>query len=207
VVLLPTNPVASQPPLEPIAASPQWLSVLPQSVSLSHCSSQQPSSVLSDPHLATHLPGQVATQTMMKDPCSFIVAAQTEYDAKIVAVLETAPSSVPPPCSSATLPLMNVFKLVEINTAPQFEQAVASMTPEEQLDCGVLYFLECNSTIDISDLPFDPSSHPDSASCFLDNLPASLAPPPMSTLPSKRVLSVPEYLDGIQDTLDALDFM
>eukprot|EP00961_Rhodomonas_salina_P255721 3455810-Rhodomonas_salina.1 len=49
---------------------------------------------------------------------------------------------------------MNVFELVELNTAHRFERAILRMTDEEQLDCGALFFRGDADSLELSDLPF-----------------------------------------------------
>eukprot|EP00961_Rhodomonas_salina_P202152 2726542-Rhodomonas_salina.1 len=74
-----------------------------------------------------------------------------EYE-EYLAELEAQGIELPP--SSASLSLVNLFENVEINTSHRFEKAVLKMTPEEQLDCGVLYFKGGVEDLKISDLPF-----------------------------------------------------
>eukprot|EP00961_Rhodomonas_salina_P102362 1376869-Rhodomonas_salina.1 len=107
---------------------------------------------------------------------------------------------------------MNVFELVELNTAHRFEKAILQMTDEEQLDCGALFFRGDTDSLELSDLPFSSplcsadecalshlSTVSDSTIPIFSLYPAhTLPPPPMSSLPSAPVLSVPQYLDGIQ---------
>ncbi len=67
------------------------------------------------------------------------MAAQTEYKEQL-ATLEA--QGTPLPLSTASsLSAMNIFSIIEVNSAQLFERAVAAMTPEEQSDCGVLYYL------------------------------------------------------------------
>ncbi len=82
------------------------------------------------------------------------------------------------------------------------------MTPEEQLDCRVIYFQELDGNIILSDLPFLPSAptaaHHLLSSLGLNSFPFPSTPvPPMQSLPTAPVLSIPQYLDRIQTTLDA----
>eukprot|EP00961_Rhodomonas_salina_P049017 657934-Rhodomonas_salina.1 len=61
---------------------------------------------------------------------------------------------IEPQPSARALFSMNVFELVELNTAPCFEKAVLRMTEEEQLDCGALYVRGDADSLELSDLPF-----------------------------------------------------
>jgi hypothetical protein len=125
-------------------------------------------------------------------------------------VLEIEGQKAQPPPSGCSLSSFNMFHLVEANSALQFEQALLAMDPNDTLDCRVLYLHRSNADdIEISDLPF-PKSYSNTKDQILSHLDldASLPPnqtnpsSPMSTLPSAPVLSVPQYVSSITETLD-----
>eukprot|EP00961_Rhodomonas_salina_P167621 2259117-Rhodomonas_salina.4 len=108
-----------------------------------------------------------------------------------------------------------MFEHVEINTSHLFEKAVLKMTLEEQLGCGVIYIQGSCNDLELSDLPFPSCDSTSTNERVLNHLLTfsdgtipvwSLTrnpTHPMDTLPMAPVLSVPEYLDGMQPVLDS----
>eukprot|EP00961_Rhodomonas_salina_P092810 1249192-Rhodomonas_salina.1 len=152
----------------------------------------------------------------MADLCSAIRTGRDEYKELLE---DMCSQGIEPPPSAQALSSMNVFELIELNTAPRFEKAVLLMTEDKRLDCGALYFRSDADSLELSDLPFS-SPLCSADECALSHLstvsngtipifslnPAhNLPSPPMSSLPNAPVLSVPQYLDGIQGTLDLYD--
>eukprot|EP00961_Rhodomonas_salina_P244500 3304738-Rhodomonas_salina.1 len=132
-----------------------------------------------------------------------------EYD-EYMAEMEAQGILLPP--SALSLSSMNMFKHVEANTTKRFEKAVLAMTPEEQLDCRTLFFRGGAMDVELSDLPFlsSSSTYADHALNHLSTPADSTIPifslnsshvPPISTLPTSLVLSIPQYLNCIDDTL------
>ena len=124
-----------------------------------------------------------------------------------------------------SLSSFNMYEHTKVTTAPKFEKYVASLSEADSSQCGVIYVRQSPlniDEIDISDIPFPLDSADTAADTLiaglqtegLTPLTGDLLPifslsssnptsslPPMSSIPSKPVLSVPEYLDSINDTL------
>ena len=210
--LLPLNTALAAPaPVHGLYAassgrSTPWMASSTRSAPNSHRSP----SVLPDPRRRTHLPGPTEARSLLTAVRDQFAAARQAYEEDLheheLALLAGTTSPVPP--SVATLSSMNVFDLVEVNSAPLFQRALALMTTSEADDCGVLYMQGTGADdMEISDLPFS-TSYLDLSSQLVAHLPYmpifSLSPAttPMANLPSKPVLSIPDYLDGIQQSLN-----
>eukprot|EP00961_Rhodomonas_salina_P213485 2883309-Rhodomonas_salina.1 len=74
---------------------------------------------------------------MIAHMCKLMCYGHDEYD-EYLAEMEAEGILLPP--SVLSLSSMNMFEHFEANTAKCFEKAVLVMTPEEQLDCGTLFF-------------------------------------------------------------------
>eukprot|EP00961_Rhodomonas_salina_P245690 3319587-Rhodomonas_salina.1 len=85
------------------------------------------------------------------DLCRSICTGSDEYEELLE---DMCSQGIEPPPSARALSSMNVFELVELNTAPCIEKAVLLMTEEEQLDCCTLYFSSDTDSLELSDLPF-----------------------------------------------------
>ncbi len=119
--------------------------------------------------------------------------------------------------STPSIYSFNTSDILEFSPAPRFEQALSSLflSDPEYEDYGVLYVSGTPDNPLISDRPIPPttpySPPPLDEGCvpiYSVNNPIiySVANPPktpMSTLPSKSVLSLPSYLDKIQSRLDS----
>lgn len=211
VHLLPCNSAYPAPPLEPIAAeSPPWVPgslAWPDTNSESSSAPSRPSRNRADHDRHTHLPAPKEAQAILAEMRRLMRKGREEYE-EYLAELEAQGISLPPFASA--LSSVNLFEHDEINTAGRFEKAVLKMTEEELLDCGTLYFRGDAESLEISDLPFPLAYVPpcDGIIPIYSLNAAHLLPTsPMASIPTAPVLSVPQYLDGIQNNLDAYDPM
>eukprot|EP00961_Rhodomonas_salina_P166232 2239891-Rhodomonas_salina.1 len=72
--------------------------------------------------------------------CELRCAMRTGRDEYEELLADMRVQGIKPPPSAKSLSSMNVFELVELNTAHRFEKAILLMTDKEQLDCCALFF-------------------------------------------------------------------
>ncbi len=210
ILLFPSNPVHPPPPIEPITVPSPWLRK-PVVAPVTRVNTERPQRA-KDPSRHTHLPSIKETRSLMQE-WRTALRKQREDHAEELASLE-AQGARPPP-RACSLSSVNLFHLVEVNSAARFERALQAMTPEEALDCGTLYLRgDTADSLEISDLPF-PLPYSNTYEQALYHLDCSYMPlfslskghlslsPPMDSLPNAPILSIPQYLDGIQEQLDA----
>jgi hypothetical protein len=212
VVLLPRNPVYPAPALEPLQTPPPWISKAPLSTPPSSYNSHRPSRTTPDPRRCTHLLGHKEASALLSHLKASIAATQEQY---AEATAEVQDQGSKPPVSQRSLSSFNMYWHVEVNSAQRFEKHVESLTSDESLDTGVLYVRGTNAKdMEISDRPFF-STPLTAADVLVNNIAdeevaiwslsssTNSTTSPIPTLPSKPILSIPDYLDTILPTLNS----